>query len=69
MAALWQHPQLAARSRWREFGSSAGPLPGLLPISGEGWEPRFDPVPAIGEHTARILAEFGLAQTGEEPTS
>jgi len=61
MAALWAHPQLAARQRWQEFGSPAGPLPGLRPITGEAWEPRFDPVPAIGEHTARILAEFDLA--------
>ena len=32
-----------------------------MPVSGEGWEPRFDPVPALGEHTEAILAEFGLA--------
>lgn len=61
MAALWAHPQLAARDRWRDFGSPAGALPGLLPVSGEGWEPRFDPVPALGEHTERILAELDRA--------
>ena len=61
MAALWDHPQLAARDRWREFGSPAGPLPGLKPVSGDSWEPRFDPVPALGEHTDAILAEFGLS--------
>ena len=61
MAALWAHPQLAARGRWREFGSPVGPLPGLKPMSGAGWEPRLDPVPALGEHTEAILAEFGLA--------
>ena len=61
MAALWAHPQLAARGRWREFGSPVGPLPGLKPVSGAGWEPRLDPVPALGEHTEAILAEFGLA--------
>jgi itaconate CoA-transferase len=60
MAALWEHPQLKARDRWGEFGSPAGPLPGLKPVSGDSWEPRFDPVPALGEHTQSILAEFGL---------
>lgn len=62
MAALWAHPQFAARKRWREFGSPAGPLPGLVPVSGEGWEPRFDPVPALGEHNEAILAELGVTK-------
>ena len=44
----------------------AGPLPGLLPVSGEGWEPRFDPVPALGEHTEAILAELGRGQTRQD---
>ncbi|MCB1501564.1 MAG: CoA transferase [Bauldia sp.] len=56
MATLWAHPQLAARNRWRDFGTPAGPLPGLVPIGGESWEPRLDPVPALGEHTESILA-------------
>jgi itaconate CoA-transferase len=62
MAGLWNHPQLAARNRWVEFGSPAGPLPALLPITGKGWEPRLGPVPALGEHTDAILAEFGLTR-------
>jgi itaconate CoA-transferase len=66
MAALWEHPQLKARNRWGEFGSPAGPLPGLKPVSGDSWEPRFDPVPALGEHTQAILAEFGLAELKEK---
>ncbi|HTV71223.1 MAG TPA: CaiB/BaiF CoA-transferase family protein [Rhizobiaceae bacterium] len=61
MAGLWAHPQLAARERWVELGSPAGPLPVLKPVSGEGWQPRLDPVPALGEHTDKILDEFGLA--------
>ena len=60
MAALWSHPQLAARKRWSEVGSPAGPLPALRPVSGDGWQPRLDPVPALGEHTDAILAEFGF---------
>jgi itaconate CoA-transferase len=59
MNGLWNHPQLAARNRWREFDTAAGPIPGLRPVTGESWEPRFDPVPALGEHTDAILAEFG----------
>jgi itaconate CoA-transferase len=65
MAALWAHPQFAARKRWREFGSPAGPLPGLVPVSGTGWEPRFDPVPALGEHNDAILAELGVTQSAK----
>jgi len=66
MAALWKHPQLKARNRWGEFGSPVGPLPGLKPVSGDSWEPRFDPVPALGEHTQSILAEFGLAESKDK---
>jgi itaconate CoA-transferase len=69
MAALWNHPQLAARGRWQEFGSPAGPMPGLKPVTGETWEPRFDPVPSLGEHTAQILAEFDAVQeSGKDRT-
>ena len=60
MEALWAHPQLAARGRWSEVGSPAGRLPALKPVSGNGWEPRLDPIPALGQHTDAILAEFGL---------
>jgi itaconate CoA-transferase len=57
---VWAHPQLKARKRWREVGSPAGPLPALLPpATFEGVEPRMDPIPGIGEHTDRILAELG----------
>ena len=58
MAGLWAHPQLRARGRWREVGTSAGPLPALLPPGRD--EARMDPVPALGEHTDTILAELGL---------
>ena len=57
---VWRHPQLQARSRWREVDSPAGPLPAVLPpASFDGIEPRMDPIPQIGEHTAAILAELG----------
>ncbi len=54
------HPQLAARGRWREFGSPAGPLHALLPPATiEGTEPVMAPIPNVGEHTDDILAELG----------
>ncbi|WP_134321847.1 CaiB/BaiF CoA transferase family protein [Cumulibacter soli] len=65
MQGLVEHPQLAARKRWREFGSPVGPLMGLLPpTTFVGAEvPDAGPVPAVGEHTAAILAELGLSRS------
>ena len=59
MHDVWQHPQLAARGRWREVGTSAGPVPALLPPGSWDVEPRMDPVPALGEHTDNVLVELG----------
>lgn len=58
MAGLWAHPQLAARSRWTQIATPAGPIPAMLPPGMT--DARMDPVPALGEHTAAILAELGL---------
>jgi crotonobetainyl-CoA:carnitine CoA-transferase CaiB-like acyl-CoA transferase len=61
MAEVWAHPQLAARGRWHEVGTPAGPVPALAPPGLVDPAPRMDPVPALGEHTRSILAELGLA--------
>jgi crotonobetainyl-CoA:carnitine CoA-transferase CaiB-like acyl-CoA transferase len=62
MHAVWEHPQLKARNRWREVGSPAGSVPALLPPgSWEEGDPRMDAVPALGEHSASILAELGCS--------
>ena len=54
------HPQLAARGRWRDVESSAGPVRALIPPATiDGVEPRMDRIPALGEHTDTILAELG----------
>jgi itaconate CoA-transferase len=57
------HPQLEARDRWREFGSAVGPLRGLLPPATlEGAEPVMSPIPEVGEHNQKILAELGFGE-------
>ncbi|HJV28760.1 MAG TPA: CaiB/BaiF CoA-transferase family protein [Aromatoleum sp.] len=62
MHAVWAHPQLKARNRWREVGTSVGTVPALLPPgSWEEGEPRMDPVPALGEHSEAILAGLGYS--------
>jgi itaconate CoA-transferase len=63
MADLWAHPQLAARKRWREVGSPAGPIPALLPPGvSDAFDYRMDAVPAVGEHTEAILRELGMGE-------
>jgi crotonobetainyl-CoA:carnitine CoA-transferase CaiB-like acyl-CoA transferase len=64
MHEVWEHPQLKARQRWREVGTSAGTVPALLPPGSWAEEPRMDPVPALGEHTEAILRELGIDADG-----
>ena len=62
VAGLIAHPQLIARDRWREVDTPVGPIPALRPPAiMSDVDDRFDPVPALGEHTAAILEELGLA--------
>ena len=61
---LLGHPQLA--HRWAQVDSPAGPLRALpSPISlargRNSAAPALGAVPAFGEHTAAVLAEFGLS--------
>ena len=64
MAAVWAHPQLAARARWVAIGTPAGEVPALLPPGmPAAFEPRMDAVPALGEHTDAILGELGYSGT------
>jgi itaconate CoA-transferase len=61
VAALLQHPQLAARDGWREIGSPAGNLRALIPpVRMHDAEPVMGPVPALGQHSDAILDELGF---------
>lgn len=59
MAEFADHPQHEARDRWRSFDSPVGALRGLLPpVTVHGREATMRAVPALGEHTDAIRAEF-----------
>jgi itaconate CoA-transferase len=60
MQGFWRHPQLEARGRWTKVGSPSGELAALKPpFNLDGMEPRMAAVPALGEHSRRILQELG----------
>ena len=60
--AVTNHPQLAARGRWVQVRTPAGPIPALLPPHNlQHAPPRMGAVPALGEHTDEVLAELGEA--------
>jgi itaconate CoA-transferase len=65
VAGLIAHPQLSERDRWTEVDTPVGPVAALRPpaiLNGAAApiEDRFDPVPALGEHTEAILSELGF---------
>lgn len=63
MAEFWAHPQLAARDRWSRVGSPEGDIDALKPpFNISDFEPRMDAVPALGEHSRKILVELGFEQ-------
>ncbi|MGV2905949.1 CaiB/BaiF CoA transferase family protein [Achromobacter sp. AGC25] len=61
MHDVWDHPQFAARDRWRDVATPAGPIRALLPPATlSGMEAAMGDVPALGQHTQAILAELGV---------
>ena len=64
MHEVWDHAQLRARGRWTDVDTPAGKIKAMLPPGmPESFEPRMDPIPAIGQHTDAILAELGYDKT------
>jgi crotonobetainyl-CoA:carnitine CoA-transferase CaiB-like acyl-CoA transferase len=63
-----RHPQLRARDRWRRVRAPGGDIDALLPpVEVAGQEPVMGPVPALGEHTEAVRAEFGAASRKDLP--
>lgn len=61
MKDFFDHPQLKARNRWDQVETPSGPIAALRPPATiAGIETVMNPVPAIGEHTEKILEEIGL---------
>jgi crotonobetainyl-CoA:carnitine CoA-transferase CaiB-like acyl-CoA transferase len=57
----WNHEQFAARDRWREIDTEAGPVRGLLPpFTFADHEAATGAVPSVGQHTDAVLAEIGF---------
>src|SRR4030095_10923957 len=62
MREVWSHPKVRARERWTEIEAPAGVVQALLPPGiPDTFAPRMDAVPALGQHSAQILAELGFS--------
>lgn len=63
------HPELVERGRWGSVDSPVGPVASLLaPFSASTWPTPMEPIPALGQHTAAILAELGLPAPIDDST-
>ncbi|MDE8670710.1 CaiB/BaiF CoA-transferase family protein [Pseudarthrobacter sp. H3Y2-7] len=59
MAEFSAHPQLEQRGRWMDVDTASGPARSLIPpVTSRNVGFRMDPVPAVGEHTAQVLAQL-----------
>jgi itaconate CoA-transferase len=64
---FYDHPQLAARDRWREVESPGGSVRALLPpVVLEGRQAAMGAVPALGQHSEALRREFAPA-SAEQP--
>jgi itaconate CoA-transferase len=56
---FFEHPQLAARDRWREVDSPGGRVRALLPpVTVAGQEAAMGDVPRLGQHSEALRREF-----------
>ena len=61
MPAVWDHPQLNALGRIIETDTPAGSIKSFLPPgNNSSYKPSLGPVPALGEHTTKILSDLGF---------
>lgn len=59
-----EHPSLEGRDRWVDVESPGGSIRALLPPATlSGVDARMGPVPALGQHSAEILAELGRSES------
>jgi len=59
---LWLHPVLVGRDRWQEIQTPGGPAAALPPPAAmAGVDPLMGDVPALGEHSRKILGELGYS--------
>jgi itaconate CoA-transferase len=66
-AELTRHPQLHARGRLQAVRTPGGDMDAFLPpVETDGQDPVMGPVPALGEHTEAVAAEFGITRTGAQ---
>ncbi|MFR9805563.1 CaiB/BaiF CoA transferase family protein [Pseudonocardia sp. RS010] len=67
VAEFLDHPVLVERDRWRAVQTPGGVVQGLVPpVRLDGTDAPLRPVPALGEHTRRILDELDLAPARQE---
>jgi len=64
-----RHPQLHARHRWRQVHTPGGDIDALMPpVEVAGQTPVMGPVPALGQHTEAVQAEFETTPAVEPAT-
>jgi itaconate CoA-transferase len=64
------HPQLRARGRWTQVHTPGGDIDALLPpVQTAGQAPAMGPVPALGQHTEAVRAEFESPPPAEGSTT